>query len=204
MSSRFLPVAAIVLASLGLIGTAPAARAATGHADVRLVRLLEEVPDSERTALGPVKDLRLRLEPGNMVVFKQRGEFAAIFPLDRVATAPESLRYFYYLERPATFWIFPGAREKGIRTVADGGAISVNSFRLLWRGGVAHGGGAGGEAGAAAASRSLGRFYFPDAPENEGLAFSVVSGSTVGLADPKDTKYWIELGAPRAASVSGF
>lgn len=192
MPSRFLLVATLVCAAaLGAVAAPEPASAAIGKADVRLVRLLAEVPDSELAALGPVKDIRLRLEPGNVVVFKQRGEFAAIFPIDRVTAAAESLRYFFYLERPGSFWIFPGAKEKGIRTVADGGSIQVNSFRILWRSG-------------AGPSRGDGWIYFPDALENEGLAFSVVSGHSVGRADPKDTKYWVELGAPGTPGASGF
>lgn len=188
MRARLRVAAALLLAALGPAPSPTPGRAATGHADVRLVRLLDEVPDSDRTRLGAVKEIRLRLVTGNVVVLKQRGDFATIFPIERVASQPESLRYFYYVERGATFWIFPGAKEKGIRTVGDGGAIAVSSFRLLWRPGGR------GESDA-------GWFYFPDAPENEGLAFSVVSGSTVGVADPRSTKYWVELGAPGA---SGF
>jgi len=191
MPSRSSLAAALLLAAIAAASLPSTLWAATGHADVRLVRLLDEVPESEHATLGPVKDIRLRLEPGNVVVFKQGGEFAAIFPLDRVTAASDSLRYFYYLERPGSFWIFPGAKEKGIRTVADGGTIQVNSFRLLWRSG-------------AGADRADGWFYFPDASENEGLAFSVVSGRTVGRADPKETKYWIELGAPGATGAPGF
>lgn len=191
MPTRFFAVAALLLAAFGSASSPSAIRAATGRADVRLVRLLDEVPDSDHTTLGPVKDIRLRLEPGNLVVFKQRGVVATIFPIERAAGGTDSLRYAFFLERPNTFWIFPGANEKGIRTVLDGGTIQVNSFRVIWRSGSGPG-------------RALGWLYFPDAPENEGLAFSVVSGRTVGRADPKDAKYWIELGAPGAASASGF
>jgi hypothetical protein len=159
--------------------------AATGRADVRLVRLLDEVPDAERARLGPVHDVRVRLVSGNVLVLKKGGDFAAILPIERGTSGPESLKYFYYLEHPSIFWVIPGSRDKGIRTVADGGAVSFNSFSLIWRG----------------ESKDVGWIYFPDIAENAALKFSVVSGQSVDDADPKDTKYWVELGA---AGKSGF
>jgi len=178
MSSR-LRIAALVAAVLvSIVGPSPS-HAATGRADVRLVRLLDEVPEAERARLGPVHDVRVRLVDGNVLLLKKGGEFAAILPIERASSGPDSLQYFYYLERPALFWLIPGSRDKGIRTVADGGEVTFNSFRLLWRGG----------------SKDAGWIYFPEVAENQGLKFSVVSGRSVDEADPKDTKYWVELGA---------
>jgi hypothetical protein len=47
----------------------------------------------------------------------------------------------------------------------------------------------------------FGWIYFPDDSENTGLKFSVVSGRSVDQADPRDTRYWVELGA---SGASGF
>jgi hypothetical protein len=179
MSTRlFLAVAC--LAALSGLGSPPEPLAATGRADVRLVRLLDEVPEAERARMGPVHDVRVRLMDGNVLVLKKGGDFAAILPIERGASGPESLKYFYYLEHSALLWVIPGSREKGIRTVADGGEVSFNSFRLLW---------------GSDPSKDAGWVYFPDVAENQSLKFSVVSGRTVDEADPKDTKYWVELGA---------
>ena len=152
--------------------------AATGRADIQLVRLLSGVPDSVQARVEHLHDLRVRLVPGNIVLFRKGGEFAALLPIEPAEAAFDSLRYFYYVEKPPTFWIIPGARTKGILTVSDGGALRFNSFRLIW-----------GKDGAGA-----GWLYFPESPENRGLRFSVVSGQSVDEADPKDTKYWVELG----------
>jgi hypothetical protein len=127
----------------------------------------------------------VRLLHGNVLLIKKGGDFAAILPIERAASGPESLRYFYYLEHSALFWVIPGSRDKGIRTVADGGEVSFNSFRLIW----------------ASDSKGAGWIYFPDIAENQALKFSVVSGRSVDDADPKDTKYWVELGA---TGKSGF
>ena len=191
------PAAALLTAALALLAflatallTAPAPAgagpgSATGSADVRLVRLLGATPDSMHAHGEPMHDLRVRLVPGNVLVFRQGGEFAALLPIERIAGGADSLRYFYYVEKPALFWIFAGARTKGIRTVADGDSMQFNSFRLLW--------GRDGE--------GLGWIYFPDVRENRHLRFSVVSGQSVDEADPKNTKYWVELGAE---AESGF
>ena len=152
---------------------------------MRLVRLLSTTPDSMHARGEPLHDLRVRLLPGNVLVFRKGGEFAALLPLDRIAGRPDSLRYFYYVEKPALFWIFTGARTKGIRTVAEGDSMQFNSFRLRW-GRDADG---------------LGWIYFPDTRANQHLRFSVVSGQSVDEADPKNTKYWVELGAE---AESGF
>jgi len=154
------------------------------RAQVRLVRLLEEVPDSERASLGSVHDLRLRLEHGNILLLRRGGEFAAMLPIERVEGATDSLRYFYYLQHPPFLWLFPGGKDKGIATVAEGGAIPIDAFHLMWK--------RGGE---------LGWIYFPVGVANQSVRFSVVSGRTVDEADPMDTKYWIELGPTDA---SGF
>ena len=97
---------------------------------------------------------------------------------------PTGLSLRQALQTP-TFWIFAGARTKGIRTVAAGDSMQFNSFRLLW--------GHEGE--------GLGWIYFPDVRENQHLRFSVVSGQSVDEVDPKYTKYWVELGAE---SEAGF
>ena len=154
------------------------------RAQVRLVRLLEEVPDSDRAALGSVHGLRLRLEHGNILLLRRGGVFAAMLPIERMAGIRDSLRYFYYLQHPPFLWLFPGNKDRGIGTVTDGGAIPIDTFRLLWRAGA-----------------NLGWIYFPDSAANRNVRFSVVSGRTVDEADPMDTKYWIELGP---AESSGF
>lgn len=190
-AAALLTAALAFLASIAIaFGTEPAPGgagrgSATGSADVRLVRLLGSTPDSMHARGEPVHDLRVRLIHGNVLVFRKGGEFAALLPLERVAGSPDSLRYFYYVEKPALLWIFAGARTKGIRTVADGDSMQFNSFRLLW--------GRDGE--------GLGWIYFPDVRLNQHLRFSVVSGQSVDEADPKNTKYWVELGAE---AESGF
>jgi hypothetical protein len=155
---------------------------ATGSADVRLVRLLSDVPDSLHGVAEKLHDLRLRLVPGNVILFKKGGEFAALLPIDG-APAPDSLRYFYYVEKPAFLWVFAGARTKGILTVPDRGVLQFDSFRLRW----------------GRADQGLGWIYFPDDPVNDHLRFSVVSGQSVDAVDPKDTKYWVDLGAEMRA-----
>ncbi|HEY6221305.1 MAG TPA: hypothetical protein VIX13_02100 [Candidatus Eisenbacteria bacterium] len=176
-------LALVLLASPAPVGARPGS--ATGSADVRLVRLLSDIPDSMRARPEPVHDLRVRLIQGNVLVFRKGGEFAALLPIDRLPGNPDSLRYFYYVEKPSLFWIFAGARTKGIRTVAAGDSMEFDSFRLLW----GHDG------------DGLGWIYFPDTRVNQRLRFSVVSGQSVDEADPRDTKYWIELGAE---SEAGF
>ena len=187
--AAILVAAFLFLATLALLASPPPVGAgpgsATGSADVHLVRLLSDIPDSMRARTVPLHDLRVRLVHGNVLVFRKGGEFAALLPIDRLPGSPDSLRYFYYVEKPSLFWIFAGARTKGIRTVAAGDSMQFNSFRLLW--------GHEGE--------GLGWIYFPDARANQHLRFSVVSGQSVDEADPKNTKYWIELGAE---SESGF
>ncbi|TMQ59054.1 MAG: hypothetical protein E6K76_06145 [Candidatus Eisenbacteria bacterium] len=152
---------------------------------MRLVRLLEEVPESDRAMLGNMHDLRLRLEPGNVLLLRKGGEFAAVLPIEEMSGGKDSLRYFFYVEHPAFLWVFPGQRDKGLATVADGGSLLFNTFELKWR----------------SVSGGLGWIYFPDDEANRNVRFSVVSGHTVDEADPKDTKYWIELGSSEA---SGF
>jgi len=160
-------------------------RAAETRAQVRLVRLLEEVPDSERAALGSVHDLRLRLEQGNILLLRRGGEFAAVMPIEVVSDGADSLRYFYYLEHSPFLWVFPGQKDRGIGTAGNGGTIHINTFDLTWRAG----------------KDRLGWIYFPDKPTNQNVRFSVVSGRTVDEADPMNTKYWVELGPSEA---SGF
>ena len=178
---------ALLLAICLLAGQGFGDGGSESRARVRLVRLLEEVPDTERASLGSVHDLRLRLEQGNILLLRRGGEFAAMLPIERVERdegARDSLRYFYYIQHSPFLWLFPGGKDKGIATVAEGGAIPINSFRLLWKPG-----------------RDLGWIYFPDGTGNQNVRFSVVSGRTVDEADPMDTKYWIELGP---ADASGF
>ena len=158
--------------------------ASESRAHVRLVRLLEEVPDSERASLGDVHDLKIRLERGNILLLRRGGASAAMMPIETMAGAKDSLRYFYYVEHSPFLWVFPGQKDKGIATVGDGGSISMNSFSLLWRVGS-----------------DFGWIYFPESLANRKVRFSVVSGRTVDEADPMDTKYWIELGP---AEASGF
>jgi hypothetical protein len=155
----------------------------TGRASVRLVRLLSEVPDALQQRSGPLHDIRVQLVRGNVMVFRKDGEFAALLPIERVEGRADSLRYFYYVEQPTQFWFFAGKRTRGILTVPEGGALPFESFRLLWSG----------------KEDEFGYVYFPDTTENVGLRFSVVSGQSVDKADPKDTKYWVELGAGERA-----
>jgi hypothetical protein len=159
--------------------------AAESRAHVRLVRLLEEVPDSEHAALGGVQDLRVRLEPGNILLLRRGGEFAAMMPIEVLADGRDSLRYFYYLEHSPFLWLFPRQKDKGIGTAGNGGRIHISAFDLIWR----------------SARDRLGWIYFPDDSSSRNVRFSVVSGRTVDEADPMNTKYWIELGSPEA---SGF
>jgi hypothetical protein len=165
--------------------TAHRAQAIESRARVRLVRLLAEVPDSERAALGRVHDLRLRLEPGNILLLRRGGESAAMLPIEVLTDGRDSLRYFYYVEHSNFLWVFPGQRGKGIGTAGNGGTIHIDSFDLKWR----------------ARKDALGWIYFSDDSSNQKVRFSVVSGRTVDEADPMDTKYWIELGP---AEASGF
>lgn len=187
MPARLLFAVACAALVAAIVGIPDPSRlnAAVGRANVRLVRLLDEVPDAERTKIGPLHDVRVRLVPGNVLLLKKGGDFAAVLPIERGSAGPDSLKYFYYLEHPSFLWVIPGSRNKGIRTVADGGEVSFNSFVLVWR----HD------------AKDAGWIYFPYISENAGLKFSVVSGESVDDADPKDTKYWVELGA---AGKPGF
>ena len=152
---------------------------ATGQIGIRLVRLLSEVPEDVAKRSGPLHDLRVELVPGNVLVFRKGSEFSALLPIDKIHGRVDSLRYFYYVEKSPMFWFFGGARLKGIRAVADGTPFQFDTFRLFW--------GNGGD--------QSGWIYFPDTAENQGLRFSVVSGQSVDQADPKETKYWVELGS---------
>jgi hypothetical protein len=166
-------------------GPGPArAAAATGRASVHLVRLLDEVPGSLPGPMGPVHDIRLRLVEGNVLLLKHNGNFMALLPIERRSGAADSLQFFYYIEGAPLLWIIPGSRERAIRSVADAGEIRFGTSRLIWRSGPGEG-----------------WIYFPDVAENAGLKFSVVSGKSVDQADPRDTKYWVELGTPGS---SGF
>jgi hypothetical protein len=155
------------------------------RAHVRLVRLLEEVPDSDRKAFGNVHDLRLRLERGNILLLRRGGISAAMLPIEEFSGSKDSLRYFYYYEHAPFLWVFPGQKDRGIGTVADGESITIDAFDLRWR----------------AREGALGFIYFPEGLSSRNVRFSVVSGRTVDEADPMDTKYWIELGP---AEDSGF
>lgn len=154
---------------------------ATGHASVHLVRFLDEVSETDRARFGPLHDIRLRLEPGFVVLVRREGDFAAILPIETREGSPDSLQYFWYLERGPLLWIIPRGRDRGVRTVADAGDIRFDSFTLRW--------GKGGDRG---------WLYFPDLPENRGVRVSVVSGTSVDRIDPRDTRYWVELGATGA------
>ena len=176
---------AFLAALVALHATTGSARAGESRAHVGLVRLLAEVPDSEREALGNVHDLRLRVEHGNILILRKGGDFAALLPIEEMQGGKDSLRYFYFVEHPKFLWVFPGQRERGIAVVADGAPLVFNAFELRWRS----------EAG------GLGWIYFPDNEANRNVTFSVVSGRSVDEADPMDTKYWIELGP---AGSSGF
>lgn len=186
MPFRKNPAATFLLGALVLaFATAGApARAAVGSASVRLVHLLDEVPDSLPGRMGKVHDIRLRLVSGNVLLIRHGGDFIALLPIERREGRVDSLQYFYYLEGGPFLWVLPGQRQKAVRTVPDGGEIRFNSARLLWRDGP-----------------NEGWIYFPDVAGNEGLKFSVVSGRSVDQVDPRDTKYWVELGTPGA---SGF
>lgn len=160
--------------------TPPApARADEGAVDVRLIRLLADVPDSERAGPDRLHDVKLRLLSGNIVLLRHGGTAAALMPIERTGGSPDSLRYVYYVEKPNLFWIFPGSRVKGSGAVAQGGLLAFEGFRLYWRG-----------------DHALGWLCFPASEEAQNLKFSVVSGRTVDQADPMETKYWVELGAP--------
>lgn len=159
-------------------GPAPA-HADEGQVTVRLLRLVAEVPDSERTGPPRLHDVKLRLLPGNIVLLRQGGTSAALMPIERTGGSPDSLRYVYYVERPNLFWVFPGSREKGTALVAQNGVLAFDQFRLVWRG-----------------DHALGWLCFPVSEEEQGLKFSVVSGRIVDRVDPMATKYWIELGSP--------
>ena len=163
---------------------APSSGPATGRASVQLVRFLDEVSESQRARFGPLHDIRLRLEPGFVVLVRREGDFAAILPIETRDGSPDSLQYFWYLERGPILWFIPRGRDRGVRTVADGGDIRFDSFTLRW--------GKGGERG---------WLYFPDLPENRGVRVSVVSGNSVDRVDPRETRYWVELGA---TGVGGF
>jgi hypothetical protein len=73
--------------------------------------------------------------------------------------------------------VIPGGRDRGVRMVADGGEVRIAEFLFRWGRGD-----------------DLGWIYFPDVPENRRVAFSVVSGRSVDRVDPRDTRYWVELG----------
>ncbi|HEY6573078.1 MAG TPA: hypothetical protein VI198_07130 [Candidatus Eisenbacteria bacterium] len=177
-------------AALALLGTAlaprldaansaqPSAGGTSGRASVQLVRFLDEVSETDRARFGPLHDIRLRLETGFVVLVRREGDFAAILPIDARGGSPDSLQYFWYLERGPLLWLIPRGRDRGVRTVADGGDIRFDSFTLRW--------GKGGDRG---------WLYFPDIPENRGVRVSVVSGNSVDRVDPRDTRYWVELGA---------
>ncbi len=183
-----MPLASLLLAlvaTLALSGDAAlVSRAAAdeGSASVRLVRLLSEVPDSERASPEPLHDLRLRLKEGNILLLSRGGERAAFLPIERTGGRPDSLRYFYYIEQPRFLWVLPGAHTKGVASVPDRGRVEFDSFRLYWH-----------------ANSELGWIYFPSSEETRSLRFSVVSGRTVDQANPMDTHYWIELGVPEGA-----
>ncbi|MEK7347529.1 MAG: hypothetical protein AABZ94_01520 [Candidatus Eisenbacteria bacterium] len=153
----------------------------TGRASVQLVRFLDEVSETDRARFGPLHDVRLRLEPGFVVLVRREGDFAAILPIETREASPDSLQYFWYLERGPLLWFIPRGRDRGVRTVTDGGDIRFDSFTLRW--------GKGGDRG---------WLYFPDIPENRGVRVSVVSGTSVDRVDPRETRYWVELGATGA------
>ena len=175
------PRAALADAPPASSAASTASPPATGHANVHLVRFLDEVSETDRARFGPLHDIRLRLEAGYVVLVRREGDFAAILPIEARAGAPDSLQYFWYLERGPLFWVVPRGRDKGVRVVADGGDIKFNTFTLRW--------GKGGERG---------WLYFPDVPENRGVRVSVVSGNSVDKVDPRSTRYWVELGADGA------
>jgi hypothetical protein len=177
---------AIPLACAAARGMAPAraeagTRTTSGRASVQLVRFLDEVSETDRARFGPLHDIRLRLESGFVVLVRREGDFAAILPIETREGSRDSLQYFWYLERGPFLWFIPRGRDRGVRTVVDGGDIRFDSFTLRW--------GKGGDRG---------WVYFPDIPENRGVRVSVVSGRSVDQVDPRGTRYWVELGAPGA------
>ena len=164
---------------------APAA--APTRPPVQLVRFLDEVSETDRARFGAVHDVRLRLESGFIVLVRRDNDFAAILPIETkpgapvtgsTSNTPDSLQYFWYLERGPLLWLIPRGRSKGVHTVADGGDIKFDSFTLRW--------GKGGEQG---------WIYFPDIPANKGVRVSIVTGNNVDKVDPRRTRYWVELGA---------
>jgi hypothetical protein len=157
---------------------------ATGRANVQLVRFLDEVSETDRARFGALHDIRLRLQPGFVLLVRRENDFAAVLPIETREGAPDSLQYFWYLERGPFLWVVPGKRDRGVRTVADGGTIRFDAFTLLW--------GKGGESG---------WIYFPDLPENRGVRVSVISGTSVDQVDPRETRYWVELGS---TGLGGF
>ena len=179
-------VAPALLAAAVAASAAPAspAAAAVGRASVRLAALLDDVPDSIPGRPGRVHGIRLHMMAGNVLLLRRGGDFIAILPIERREGAVDSLQYFYYLEGGPMLWLFPGTKERAVRTVADGGEIRLQATRLVWRDGP-----------------DEGWIYFPAIPGNDGLKFSVVSGRSVDLVDPRDTKYWVELGT---SGASGF
>jgi hypothetical protein len=187
MRLRCIAIFALVLGvtAVALAGThLPDAAAATGSATVRLVSLLDEIPDSLPPGMGRVHDIRLGLTSGNVLLLRHHDDFVALLPIERIGDGEDSLQYFYFREGAPLFWVLSRPREKGIRTVADGGQIRFNTSHLIWKKGP-----------------GFGWIYFPDDSENTGLKFSVVSGKSVDQADPRDTRYWVELGA---SGASGF
>jgi hypothetical protein len=137
-----------------------------------------------RARFGALHDIRLRLQPGFVLLVRRENDFAAVLPIETREGAPDSLQYFWYLERGPFLWVVPGKRDRGVRTVADGGTIRFDAFTLLW--------GKGGESG---------WIYFPDLPENRGVRVSVISGTSVDQVDPRETRYWVELGS---TGLGGF
>lgn len=187
MRVRWFPFIAFVLGTtvMALPGAeTPEVSAATGRASVRLVSLLDEVPDSLPPGMGAVHDIRLQLVAGNVLLLRHNDDFIALLPIERNEGAADSLEYFYFREGAPLFWVLARPREKGVRTVADGGQIRFSASHLIWKEGP-----------------GFGWIYFPDDSENTGLKFSVVSGGSVDQADPRDTRYWVELGA---SGTSGF
>jgi hypothetical protein len=182
----FATIAVVLGATIAALagGPSPDAAAATGRASVRLVSLLDEIPDSLPPGMGPVHDIRLGLAAGNVLLLRHQNDFVALLPIERFGGADDSLQYFYFREGAPLFWVFSRPREKGVRTVGDGGQIRFSASHLIWKKGP-----------------GFGWIYFPDDSENTGLKFSVVSGRSVDQADPRDTRYWVELGA---SGASGF
>jgi len=187
MRVRFLVVIALLLGAsvAAFVGAgAPEAAAATGRASVRLVSLLDEIPDSLPPGMGAVHDIRLGLAAGNVLLLRHHDDFVALLPIERIGGSEDSLQYFYFREGAPLFWVLSRPREKGVRTVGDGGQIRFSTSHLIWKKGP-----------------GFGWIYFPDDSENTGLKFSVVSGKSVDQADPRDTRYWVELSG---SGNSGF